>query len=101
MPKVHFLDTGFRNVILGDLSSSIHRADIGPLVETAHAARRFADRYGEGALMYWRTTSGSELDLVEVMPDDRLKAVEVKTRMGRMPAGRHSRRREIGVLQPS
>jgi uncharacterized protein len=86
MPKLHFMDTGIRNALLADFSASPFRADLGALVETAFASRRFAARYGDAALSYWRTQAGTEVDLVESLPDGGLIAYEVKTRAtGRFP----------------
>ena len=86
MPKLHFLDQGLRNCILQDFSESPFRSDMGQLVESTYAARRFAARHGDGALMFWRTTDGTEVDLVESLPGGGRAAVEVKTTWsGRIP----------------
>jgi len=66
-PKVYFLDSGFRNNLLGDFSGII----------TGQALENFV--YCElrrlGKVNYWRTASGGELDFVV---NDLEMAVEVK-----------------------
>jgi len=75
-PKVHFLDTGLRNVLVGPLTPYAERADRGQLLEAWVFSEAFKAR-GPATLHHWRSTSGAEVDLVLVDPP-RLLAIEVK-----------------------
>ncbi len=78
--KYYFWDTGIRNAILNDFSLQPNRSDIGALWEN-WVISEFAKRnilYGNKCNLYfWRSRSGSEVDLV-IKEDDRLRAYEIK-----------------------
>lgn len=68
MDKIYFYDLGVRNALIENFNSLATRQDTGPLWEnfliserlkTAHYHFHFANRF------FWRTQTGSELDLVE------------------------------------
>ena len=78
--KIYFWDTGIRNALLNDFNFSEMRADIGALWENwviAEIAKDNALNDFRKNLYFWRTRSGSEVDLV-VKKDDTLNAYEIK-----------------------
>ena len=60
-PKIYFYDTGFRNILLGDLRPFTLRQDRGPLLEN-FVARHLYQRNKK--IFYYRTKSGGEVDFV-------------------------------------
>ena len=78
--KIYFWDTGIRNALLNDFNFSDMRGDIGALWENwviAEIAKHNALNGFREDLYFWRTRSGSEVDLV-IRKDDTIKAYEIK-----------------------
>ncbi len=78
--KIFFWDTGIRNALLNDFNFSEMRADIGALWENwviAEVAKNNALNGFRNNLYFWRTRSGSEVDLV-IKRDGRINAYEIK-----------------------
>ena len=79
-PKVYFFDTGLRNAIINDFSPLTARRDKGALFENfiiAEAWKQNAYTNRVRGLNYWRTKSGSEVDLVLDTPSHTV-AIEIK-----------------------
>jgi predicted AAA+ superfamily ATPase len=75
VPKIFFMDAGFRNVILKNFQEIINRTDKGALYENFVAAEIFKAGFD---VKYWRTKAGAEVDFIiesqgEVIP------IEVKS----------------------
>jgi hypothetical protein len=78
--KVFFWDTGVRNALLENFSSSPLRTDIGELYENwviAEVAKRNLIEGSHKKLYFWRKTEGSEVDLV-IRGTDLFEAYELK-----------------------
>ena len=78
--KIFFWDTGVRNALLKDFNFSNLRSDIGSLWENWVIAEFAKKNLLEGQpnnLYFWRTRSGSEVDLV-IKGSNIFKAFEVK-----------------------
>lgn len=78
--KIFFWDTGIRNAIITDFSLSPARSDIGMLWENWVIAEFAKQNLLSGSfsqLHFWRTRSGSEIDLV-VRTNQTLCAYEIK-----------------------
>lgn len=78
--KIYFWDTGIRNALLNDFNFSEMRSDIGHLFENwviAETAKLNAFQGFRQKLYFWRSRSGSEIDLV-VVKDAVIKAYEIK-----------------------
>lgn len=79
-PKIYFYDTGIRNALINNFASVNERTDIGALFENfvigefvkANAYNKERFRF-----FYWRTKSGSEVDLV-IIKDEKLTGIEIK-----------------------
>jgi len=74
-PKFYFLDSGFRNVVIGNFQDMNKRPDVGALNESFVASEIFKK---EIQLNYWRTNAGAEVDFV-VEKDGSMIPIEVKT----------------------
>ncbi|MCW1966690.1 MAG: ATP-binding protein [Anaerolineae bacterium] len=80
--KIYFWDLGVRNVLINNLNALTLRNDIGALWENYVVAERLKWlRYTQstGALYYWRSGSGNEIDCVEER-DGQLTGFECKWR---------------------
>jgi uncharacterized protein len=66
MPKVYFLDSGFRNAVLNDFRAPQERLDRGAILENAvHSALRSGEDNGRTEeIRFWRTQDGREVDFV-------------------------------------
>ena len=85
--KIYFWDTGIRNALLNEFSEDEMRPDIGPLWENWVVAEFAKQNLLTGQtknLHFWRSNSGSEVDLV-IRRDDRLWAYEIKWNPRRQP----------------
>ena len=81
-PKVYFLDNGLRNQLAGGLAPLSSRADVGKLLENLTFSE-LHKRYPEpGAVRYWRTRNGAEVDFVLERPSGGLLGLEVKASRG-------------------
>jgi len=78
--KYYFWDTGIRNALLNVFSENPLRPDIGPLWENwviAEFARQNLLSGQTCKLHFWRSRSGSEVDLI-IQKDEKLRAYEIK-----------------------
>ncbi|MDP1722091.1 MAG: ATP-binding protein [Candidatus Gottesmanbacteria bacterium] len=81
MAKVYFFDVGLRNAIIGNFNPMNSRPDSGALFENLVVSECYkANVYGHFGyqLHFWRTTDGSEVDLV-LSKGDTLIGLEVKS----------------------
>lgn len=79
-PKIYFFDNGIRNSLINNFESVDLRNDRGALFENYIVSEIYkANIYGEYNLNmnYWRTKSGSEVDLV-LSDNKKLLACEIK-----------------------
>lgn len=79
-PKIYFYDTGIRNALISDFSGIALRPDSGRLFENFIMSEFVKyNLYSGGGLSinYWRTKSGSEVDLV-LSKGKTVTAVEIK-----------------------
>jgi len=77
--KIYFSDNGLRNYIIGDLSPSISRADIGALLENMIFNGLTKRKREMENLFYWRTKDKAEVDFVSTS-GEKIIPLEVKTR---------------------
>lgn len=78
--KIFFWDTGVRNALLNDLVVNPLRSDIGKLWENFVVAEFAKQNLLSGSrknLYFWRSRSGSEIDLV-IKEGEGVKAYEIK-----------------------
>jgi predicted AAA+ superfamily ATPase len=80
MPKLYFMDTGIRNIIVGDLNSLEGRRDSGSLVENSVFLMLLTGKGPLDEIYYWRTKAGAEMDFVLKGEGERLRGYEVKYR---------------------
>ncbi len=87
MPKVYFHDLGLRNALIENFQSLDSRGDAGQLFENFVINELFKyNSYGNFGyhFNYWRTKSGSEIDLVMSKSDSILHAIEIKNKSRRI-----------------
>jgi len=63
-PKIFFIDMGFRNHLLENMSALDKRADTGAIVENTVFIRLHELFRGIGKINFWRTKAGAEVDFV-------------------------------------
>jgi len=98
MPKVYFMDTGIRNLIMGNLNNLEVRGDTGDLVENS-AFNMITDHLNLlDNINYWRTKAGAEMDFV--IKGEKLKAYEVKFRTFSQPKISRSIRSFVNEYSP-
>lgn len=81
MQKIYFYDCGLRNALIENFQPMDRRADTGQLFENLVISEVYkGNSYGSFgyALHFWRTTDGSEVDLV-LTKGDSLIGFEIKT----------------------
>jgi predicted AAA+ superfamily ATPase len=86
MPKVYFYDLGLRNALINNFEAVETRGDAGQMFENFIVSELLKyNYYGDFgySFNYWRTKSGSEVDLVLDKPDQDLIAVEIKSKSQR------------------
>lgn len=79
--KIYFWDTGIRNTLINELNTNPLRTDIGQLWENwviAEVGKRNLLTGGLKNLYFWRSRSGSEVDLVVKDSSGTLSAYEIK-----------------------
>lgn len=84
-PKIYFWDVGLRNALIGDFSDVSLRPDIGALFENFIISDFLKENIylsSDFKANYWRTKSGSEVDLVLSNGKD-LIGIEIKYSKGR------------------
>lgn len=82
MPKVYFHDLGLRNSLIDNFTEMGSRSDAGALFENFIICELYKyNSYGNFGYRFnfWRTKSGSEVDLVLSKGDGTLLAIEVKS----------------------
>ncbi len=77
MKKIQFIDTGFRNAVIGDFSPFHDRKDRGQITEN-FVFRQIMVR---GETRYWRTRSGAEVDFVLLSPEP----IPIEVKSGNSP----------------
>ena len=77
MPKIYFLDPGFRNSLLNRFSKLSERDDKGFLLEN-YIFNRLREVNQDEAIHFWRTANGQEVDFVIGTSESGGKAFEVK-----------------------
>lgn len=86
MPKIYFHDLGLRNALIENFQPLSSRVDAGQLFENFIITELFKyNSYGDFGyhFNYWRTKSGSEIDLVLSKSDNTLLAIEIKNQSRR------------------
>jgi hypothetical protein len=87
MPKVYFYDIGLRNALINNFEPIENRGDAGQLFENFIISELLKYNYYGGfgySFNYWRTKSGSEVDLVLNKPNHNTIAVEIKSKSQRI-----------------
>ena len=87
MPKVYFYDLGLRNALIDNFQPVESRGDAGALFENFIISELYKyNSYGnfDFHFNYWRTKSGSEVDLVLSKADGTLLAIEIKSQSKRV-----------------
>jgi hypothetical protein len=77
--KIYWLDNGLRNYLIGDLSPSPSRTDIGVLLENVIFTGLIKRKKEMDHLFYWRTKDKTEVDFV-YESGRKIIPIEVKTR---------------------
>ena len=102
-PKIYFHDLGLRNALINDFSSPFLRRDNGAIFENFIISEfyKFNDYLKTGFnLNFWRTSQGSEVDLVLSREKSPPIALEIKLTKGntsRAFAGRYPEA-QLGVI---
>jgi predicted AAA+ superfamily ATPase len=76
--KIYWVDNGLRNYLVGDLSPSHSRTDIGVLLENAICTGLIKKKKEIDSVHYWRTKDKTEVDFI-YKRGKRLIPIEVKT----------------------
>lgn len=76
-PKVYFIDTGFKNLVLSDFRKLGQRKDAGSLVENyvCMALKRKSNGFQD--INFWRTKSKAEVDFI-IQKENKVIPIEVK-----------------------
>lgn len=87
-PKIHFLDTGFRNMLIDDFSSLNLRTDAGALFEGFVFTQLKRKIEAIGGIKFWRTKSQAEVDFIiekgeEVLPIEVKSSLKEKLKIGK------------------
>lgn len=105
MPKVYFYDLGLRNALINNFEPVEARGDAGQLFENFVMTELWKYNYYGNfgySFNYWRTKSGSEVDLVLSKPGQTTLAIEIKTKSGRVNqafAARYPQAKGITILK--
>lgn len=87
MPKVYFYDLGLRNALINNFEPVAVRGDAGAMFENFVVSEflkyNYYGNFGYN-FNFWRTKSGSEVDLVLNKPGSDLLAVEIKNQTQRI-----------------
>lgn len=102
-PKIYFHDLGLRNALINDFSSPFLRRDSGSIFENFIISEyyKFNDYLKTGfSLNFWRTSQGSEVDLVLSQENKSLIGLEIKLSKGKSSKAFASRYPEaqLGVI---
>jgi predicted AAA+ superfamily ATPase len=103
-PIFYFIDNGFRNQSLRNLSMALDtRQDIGLLIQSAvfqELLKFKVQHFYDITLHFWRTQSGAEVDFVLYKNEDCIIPIEVKFRTMNSPVISRSFRSFIDAYQP-
>src|SRR3989344_712890 len=83
-PKIYFYDLGLRNAVIGDFTDPFLRREAGALFENfiiSESLKHNAYKDLGYQLSFWRTTQGSEVDLI-LHKKDEIVACEIKMSKG-------------------
>jgi len=83
MPKVYFLDPGYRNQLLNIFEDLSHRPDAGATLENLIFSELV--KRGVDDIKYWRTQDRNEIDLIV----DQRNAYEVKINAAAFPPAKY------------
>lgn len=87
MPKVYFYDLGLRNALLNNFGPVNSRGDTGRMLENFIVSElvkyNYYGNFGYN-FNYWRTKSGSEVDLVMSKLNQPMIAIEIKSQSQRV-----------------
>jgi len=101
MPKIFFYDTGLRNALINNFEPVDNRGDAGQLFENFIVSEflkyNYYGNFGYG-FNYWRTKSGSEIDLVLTKPNNETIAIEIKSKSQRINQAFKSRYPESRIV---
>lgn len=87
MPKVYFYDLGLRNALINNFEPIASRGDAGQMFENFIVSELLKYNYYGNfgySFNYWRTKSGSEIDLVLSKPGYKTVALEIKSQSQRV-----------------
>ncbi|MFH1536181.1 MAG: ATP-binding protein [Patescibacteria group bacterium] len=87
MPKVYFYDLGLRNALINNFEPVNSRGDAGSCFENFIVSELLKYNYYGNfgySFNYWRTKSGSEIDLVLSKPGYKTIALEIKSKSQRV-----------------
>ena len=87
IPKVFYIDNGLRNAVAGGFGPLDQRIDVGKLMENwvfTELHKRFPE---PGAVRYWRTRNGAEVDFVLEPTPGEIIGIEVKSHRARPGLG--------------
>ena len=100
-PKTFFIDNGLRNRLIGGFAPLDTRADLGKLLENwvfSELNKAFPE---PGAVRYWRTRGGAEVDFVLEPVPGHLIGLEVKAAAAARPKLSRSARSFIETYAPN
>jgi len=83
-PKIYFMDTGFRNIVIQNFQKFSDRTDKGALLENVLFCELLKDEF---SLNYWRTKSQAEVDLI-AEKNQAIVPVEVKSHLAKTTSTR-------------
>lgn len=87
MPKIYFYDLGLRNALINNFEPASARGDYGQMFENFIVSEllkyNYYGNFGYG-FNFWRTKSGSEVDLVLSKPGKETIGVEIKSQNRRV-----------------
>lgn len=86
MPKVYFYDLGLRNALINNFEPLEDRGDMGQLFDNFIVSEFLKYNYYGNlgySFNYWRTKSGSEVDMILTKPSGDIIAVEIKSKSRR------------------
>jgi len=75
--KIYWLDNGVRNYLIGDLSPSLSRSDIGLLLENCIFGGLIKRKKEAENIFFWRTKDGTEVDFI-YQRGSKILPIEVK-----------------------
>lgn len=87
MPKIYFYDLGLRNALINNFEPFASRGDAGLIFENFIMSEFLKYNYYGNfgySINFWRTKSGSEVDIVLSKPSKQTVALEIKTGSGRV-----------------